>query len=68
MAIEQFTFRLKGPDADNLIWLIYHGEARRGMVNLGELHDPKARQALALGSAGSAALAKELGHLAERPN
>jgi hypothetical protein len=66
MGPEQFTFGLKGPDADNFVWLTYDGETRSGMVNLGASGDPRAARALRY-RADVESLEREFGHLVYAP-
>jgi hypothetical protein len=63
MVADDLTFEVKGPDADNFVWLHYDGDMWTGVVNLGHPDEPLARKAVSLKEAGSAALAKAFGHL-----
>ena len=60
------SFRVRGPDADGLVWLVYEQEGRRGLVNLGAPGERDADTALRLRD-DEEKLGEELGHLAKAP-
>ena len=62
-----YEFGLRGPDADDLVWLTYARDGQRGFVRLGSRGSPQAELALRTSAAGSAALGQAFGHLAKRP-
>ena len=59
---QRFTFGVKGPDADDVVWLRYDSPERRGLINLGGPGDPDADLALNLGG-DSSALERSFGRL-----
>ncbi len=50
---EELRFRVKGPDADDTVWLVYEGARHSGFINLGKGGDPDAQLALRLNSDGA---------------
>jgi hypothetical protein len=63
MLADDLSFEVRGPDADDTVWLDYDGGSLTGAINLGTLEDFTARKAISLRNAGNAALAQAFGHL-----
>ena len=66
MAENRFTLGVRGPDADNLVWLTYIGAEKRGMVRLGRPGEPASDRAALIRNDGEA-LSSEFGHLVHAP-
>ncbi|HEY0116268.1 MAG TPA: hypothetical protein VGB54_11140 [Allosphingosinicella sp.] len=64
MAGDSFTYGVRGPDGDNLVWLIYDTAGRSGVVRIGTPGDRDADRAIAIRN-DPERLGREFGHLVE---
>ncbi len=59
---EELRLRVKGPDADDTVWLVHEGSQHGGFIYLGKGGDPDAQLALRL-NGDSEALQRAFGRM-----